>query len=178
MMVTAVDIIAELATMATALELAQDGDGATVELGDGRELKYRTAPDECHDIMRGDDGDLFGRLEWEGRPNDYGHAPRPSGMDGRARKIHAGRGGDAIWWQPPADVTDEHLPALQSSLVDILEYGYQGVIVELLERVADSRGGEHRVVVADASLWGIEAMADHEYVASVIAELIAEVLGS
>lgn len=169
-----IDQLATIATMAIAQDLANKGDGSEVELADGRTLRLKLAPDECHSIMDGDDGDWFGRLEWEGRPNDYGYAPRPSGMDGRARKISLRDGN--VWWQPPADVTDEHLPALESDLRDILEYGYQGIIVELVENVTDSRGGDHRVVVDTASLWGIDAMADDECVASVVTDLIAEVL--
>ena len=167
-----------IATMSVARELAVKGDGATMDIGGGRSLKVREEADDMSLMDEAGEGMWCGRLEWEGRPNNYGHTTRPDGMNGRARKIHVGRGNDVVWWQPPADVADEDLGSLERTISDILEHGYQVIRLELREEVADSRGGTHEVKIASAWLGGVEPFADVDYLASIIAEHIWEVLAT
>lgn len=110
------------------------------------------------------EGVWCGRLEWPSlRTNNYGHHVRPADFDGNAELLGFNRSYDRIWWQPPEDVarTDPHFAELRRSVLDALEYGYVGVIVEC----------EH----GERSLWGIDSM-ESEYQADVACELIDELL--
>lgn len=140
---------------------ALDDDGASVEC-DGRVWTVRTEPDEWTNIMDGDAGDWYGELSWDGPRNAYGWHTRPDGMDGRARKIMHDRDA-AIWWEPPADVTDaDMLRTMARQLRDILEYGYNVVVVE----TDDGRF---------AALGGVEPFADGPYLAGIVGELVDEI---
>lgn len=151
-----------------ALAEAVYGSDATVE-ADGQTYRARIVPDADHSIF--DDGDWFGRLQWVGTDRDTGRpAPRPDGFDGRARKLQSGRG-DPIWWQPPADVADDDLGTLGRTILDLLEFGYVGVIVERLDGT-DAYG--QPIVSAVASLWGIGGLDDEAEVAEVIGDLLTE----
>lgn len=148
-------------TKRDAIVAALTDDGDAVEM-DGRVWTLKFQPDDAS-IMDGDDGDWFGELAWDGPRNAYGWPTRPAGMDGRARKIHAARGGDAIWWQPPADVTDaEMLRTMVRQIRDILEYGYTVVVLE----TSDGR---------IAALGGVEPFADQDYMAMIVGDLAWEI---
>lgn len=152
-------------------------DGGTIPLPDGRTIRYRFVADEWSDPM--DDmgeGTWTGRVEFGTRHPYTGYDQRPDGMDGRARKLRVGRGGDPVWWQVPADVPDDAIEDFGRSIADLLEYGYVMAEVDLRETVVDSRGEGHIVVVNSASPGGIEPFPTEEYACEVLAELIAEVL--
>ena len=150
------------------------GDGDTFELEDGRTLRLKVEPDDDSSIMdEQGEGVWCGRLAWVNRDRWTGHdAPRPDGFDGRARKLQR-NSGDPIWWQPPEDLDADNIVAMSKTLLDLLEYGYCGVIVEL----CDGEDAYHRpIVVKTASLWGIEPFPDKDYLAEVVRELVEEVL--
>lgn len=121
-----------------------------------------------------DDGDWYGSLAWVEPSRETIHArPRLDGFDGAAEKIHTRDG--AIWWQPPEDARRDPAlrKALRGPLVDLIEYGYCGFIVELLE----GEDAYHRPIVREsASLWGVEAFPTDEYRAEIVGELIDEVM--
>lgn len=158
----------------TLAELTSDGD--TAELADGRTLRLRFEPDD----QRMPDGDWFGSLEFVKAPGrwdvrrDYGyeHGPRPEGFDGNA-EILRGHNFDPIWWQPPVDAKrgSDLFDSLRRGVVDILEYGYCGLILEVLDGT-DAYGAP--IVTEVASLWGIEPFPDRAYVAEVVRDLAAE----
>lgn len=156
-------------------DLGDDGD--TVELPDGRTLRLRIEPDQD---QRMPDGDWFGAIEFVKSPRrdsiaaDYGypHSARPAGFDGAAEILRCNNC-DPVWWQPPEDARkDRHLrDSMRSTLVNVLEYGYCGLVLEL----CDGRDAYGRPIVVNmASLWGIEPFPDAGYVAEVVADLAAE----
>lgn len=161
-------------TLADALaDLTQDGD--TIEMGDGRTLRLRIEQDECQVSDLWPD-DCYGAVAYaENSPSGYRDYPRdrPEGFDGNAEKLHVGRGYDAWWWQPPADIrrgTDTF--TMQRRLVsDLLEYGFYSVGIELL----DGTDAYRRPIVANAAwLGGIEPNPSASYLAEVISDLVAE----
>ena len=147
---------------------ASYGAPATAEYN-GVTYRAKIEPDEDTSIF--DDGDWYGNLAWVIADRWTGHAePRPTGFDGRARKLQT-RGGDPIWWQPPADVPADSLDAMASNILEILEYGYHGLILERCE------GTDHYgdpIVRDSASLWGMAGY-EREGLAFVIADLFGEV---
>jgi hypothetical protein len=153
--------------LAEALAEATYGSDVTVE-HNGRTYRARVEADTEHSIF--DDGDWMGILQWATVDRDTGRpSPRPAGFDGRARKLQSGRG-DPIWWQPPADVADDDIRSLGRTILDLLENGYVGVIVERLDGT-DAYG--RPIVTAVASLWGIGGL-DEAYAADVIGDLLTE----
>lgn len=151
--------------------LTEDGD--TFELADGRTLALKFEPDEGTTVE--DDGDWYGHIApVRDGYNDYGTRwPRPDGFDGNAEKIWTRS--DAWWWQPPAEVkrADEGFAALRAALVDLLEYGYSGIVLELRDG-SDAYG---RPIVRNvASLWGIEPFPDASFVREVVDGLLEEVM--
>lgn len=164
-------------TTATAYALYNDGDTET--LPDGRVLRLRLEPDQNHSV---NDYESDGRIEWT-RRNDYG-AVRPSTMDGSARVIDTDWPYD-LWWQPPGKEIigdtpwdDATMRREAARVADLVRYGFQGVILELVGHTpgqgADAYG--RPVVVGVASVWGIEWDVDAAHLAEVVAELAAEVL--
>lgn len=137
-----------------------DERGTDVEV-QGITFRCRVEHDQDHSVF--DDGDWYGELNqgvtrsWQRRPD------RPDHFDGNAECLGVGRSYDRVWWQPPADVkrTDAGFAALRRSLLDLLEYGYVGVLV-------DSDVGEE-------SLWSIGSM-ETEYQCEVACDLIDELL--
>lgn len=150
---------------------------ASLTLPNGQKLVMVIDHDEWSNPM--DDmgeGTWAGRVEFGNRDPYTGHDRRPDGMDGRARKLRVGHGGDPVWWQVPADVPDDAIPTMARNIEDLLEYGYSVVVVKLRETVTDSRGEAHTVTVSMASMGGIEPFPDADYLAYVAADLVAEVL--
>lgn len=156
-----------------------DDDGNVLELEDGSELRVRFEQDDQGINNLRDHGDCWGDTEWfDDRPyGDYvgQRRERPSGFDGNAEKLHVGQGYSACWWQPPEDVprSSEHFAELRQNVKDLLEYGFQGII---LEHVRDMDAYSRGIVVNVASLWGIEPFPTREYRAEVIRDLVDEVL--
>lgn len=153
--------------------LTEDGD--TFELPDGSSLRLRFAPDEDAIGNLRDHGDVWG--DTSVYAYDYrseAHTPRPDGFTGNAEKIQMDRG-YWKWWEPPSDVprSSPHFKELRQEVRDLLEYGFQGIIVEHL-RGMDAYG--RSIVVNVASLWGIEPFVDGAYRAEIVADLVHEVL--
>lgn len=138
----------------------------------GKVYRCSVGPDEYASVM--DDGDWYGALA--PITDRWYHFPptRPDGFDGRARKIHT-RDGD-YWWQPPADVTDEHLSAMRENLTELLEWGYSTVALELLDGT-DAYGSP--IVVQVASLGAVDLTGNEpaDVLGDVLGDLLAELLG-
>ena len=104
---------------------------------DGTLFRVSTEPDQWGDLRDAEDwygkvGIIDLRTEQENRPE---------GFDGAARKVNY-RGG-RFWWQPPADVLADPdlLASMRHDLVDLVDYGYKCVTVELLDPEPDYFGG-------------------------------------
>lgn len=152
---------------------ASYGSPVTAEY-EGVTYRAKIEPDEDSSIF--DDGDWYGSLTWVTHNTWTGQAdPRPSDYDGAARKLQT-RGGDPIWWQPPADLDAENIEAMRTTILDIMEDGYSGLILERCEGT-DHYGAP--IVRDSVSLWGMAGY-DREGLAFVIADLFGEVypLGS
>lgn len=155
--------------------LAHDGD--TVDLGNGLSLLLRIEGDDSgmgwNDMM---DAECFGTVEWTRAT--HGHAPRPDGFDGAARKILTD-GWDVCWWQPPTAKaigtvwTDEQWREQTAYVRERVEYGWSQVGLELRETVTDSLGGEHAVVLDRTWLGGVDDTSS-DYLPSVVSDLYAE----
>jgi hypothetical protein len=148
---------------------ALDYDEATVDLEDGRKLRLRIEPDQSFDIN--DDSDAYGKVEW-GTKDDYGEH-RPKGFSGNAEKLGIYDHGTSLWWEPPEDMkrTDaENFRKFKATVRDLAEYGFHGVILELLQ----GEDAYHRpIVVKVASLWGVDDVG-REYLKDVVSELAVE----
>jgi len=159
---------------------ALEDDGDIYKFDDGRELRLRIEHDEDHSIL---DEEMHGEFAWPGRTNDYGRYDRPAGFDGNAELLGFGRSYDRIWWQPPRGdyaLYDDGKPARRGSkafeeyrttVLELLEYGYVGVIVELWHSCPTCAS---RHEDRSASLWGVEWNADDAYKREVIGDLIDE----
>lgn len=156
-----------------AADLASDGD--EVELPDGRTVRLSIEADSDASVMG--DGDWYGALAWSEESSwSRWRAPRPDGFDGNAEIIRPTQGHDELWWQPPADMArgTDAFDKLRATLCDVLDYGYVWASVEVFtHRDIYGRGCVENV----ASLGGIEAMYDAGYMAEVVGDLLAEVLG-
>lgn len=148
------------------LSLTDDDD--VVDLDDRFSARLRIEPDEAHTVFD-EDPEVFGKLEWVDSP----HGPRPHGFDGRSRKIHTSW--QALWWQPPSDLPDEYLGSTAEKILDLVTYGYKGVILELRESITDAFGNSHLVVVNETSLWGIDTL-DDGYITDVVEDLAHELI--
>lgn len=155
-------------------DLAQDGD--TLELADGRTLRVRVEPDQDHSVF---DEEFWGEFEWVSRTNGYGYTERPDGFDGNAEILERD-GASVLWWQPPRGDYALSYPRgtkefaeFRRSVRDLLEYGFKGVILELLDG-ADAYGMP--IVVEEQSLWGIDSV-DGGYLKDVVSDLFAEMEG-
>lgn len=149
-------------------KLAHDGD--TVDIGDGKSLRLRVEPD--YD-SRVEDDEWYGKIEWAYRGRYHDYAPRPDGFDGNAEVILLDYSA-SLWWQPPADGPKRGTPefqALRSDLRDLIEYGYNILIVERCEG-KDAYG---RPIVQDfTALGGVAAFTVDlsEYVGELVGELL------
>jgi hypothetical protein len=161
-------------------ELVDDGD--TFKFDDGRWLRLKIEYDQDSSIR---DADCWGEVSEYSY--DYwrdGKTPRPDGFDGNAEKLQIGRG-DWIWWQPPrgemawidpetgkvARRGSEAFRKARQDVIDLLTYGFIGIIVELWHE-CPSCASKHEA--NSASLWGIEAMVDDGYKREVISDLLEE----
>ena len=154
--------------MTTAYALYKDGD--TEALPDGRVLRLRFEPDQDSSV---NDYESDGRIEWT-RRNDYG-AVRPSAMDGSARVIDT-EYPYSLWWMPPGkDIIgdtpwdDATMRREESRVRDLVRFGFQGIILEVLQGEDAYR---RPIVVAEASLWGVEWDVDAAYLAEVVSDLV------
>lgn len=155
--------------LADAMQSLTD-DGDTFELADGRSLCLRLFPDEDASI---NDYEGDGQVEW-GESNDYGYV-RPANFTGTARIIKR-EGNSALWWQPPSvemigkSWTNDEMYEEQTRIMELVEYGFTLVRLELRETLTDSAGNEHTVVLADAILGGVDKMYP-----DLVAELAGEI---
>lgn len=150
-------------------ELRDDGD--TIDLEDGRKLRLRIEPDMDAQI---NDFDSYGKIEWGTKDQNSGHEQRPKGFNGNAEKLSIYSGGVSLWWQPPEGMTakrgTEAWRQERSAIRDLAEYGFKGVILEVL----DGEDAYHRpIVTKTASLWGIDSF-DHGYLTEVLGDLATE----
>lgn len=148
-------------------ELSQDGD--TIKMDDGRALRLRIEVDQDASI---NDYDSDGRVEWVRGDRDWSPVryPRPDGFDGRARIIIRDNG-SAMWWQPYEELTEAQIVENAPRIVELVNFGFSGVLVELLDGT-DAYG---RPIVADvASLWGIGSL-ETGYLSEVVSELVEEI---
>ena len=143
-------------------------DGDTIDLNDGRVLRLRIEVDQNSTVE--DSPDLYGLVGWSTTDRDTGHQRRPSNMNGSAEILR--RDGHAsLWWQAPADITDDKARReLRALVADLCDYGFKGVVLELCE------GEDHYgapIVRDSASLWGIDSLEDG-YLLTVVGELWGE----
>jgi hypothetical protein len=150
-------------------DLREDGD--FIGLGDGRALRLRIEPDDVNPF---DDDEFFGRIGWPVR-DDGGRDRRPQGFDGNAEKVTINR--DAAWWQPPADApkrSDPEFAKLRRHAIDLAEYGYSIVTLELL----GGEDGYGRPIVLEVASLGAVDLVDfdpnHEYLTEVVGDLASE----
>jgi hypothetical protein len=146
---------------------ALDKDGAEVWTEDDiAGWRLRIEQDEDASI---NDFDCYGKVEWPGRhSNDYGYHTRPEGFDGSAQKLDTRNG--PIWWQPYREGHKVYNSTADRRVVlDLLEMGFSGVVVEELTRC--DRGHVH--VAELASLWGIDSL-ENGYLAEVVGDLLSE----
>lgn len=104
------------------------GDGENTVTIDGVDYVITVAADDSHSVS--DDGDWFGSIVYANSRYGRYRCERPDGFDGGARLIST-YSGDTYWWQPPTDVISnrETLRGLQSTLLELIEYGYSTVRV-------------------------------------------------
>lgn len=146
-------------------------ESGSLMLADGRRVTLRVGQDECFSIMD-EDPIVFGRLEWVSRSRTWGYdAERPQGFDGGAYKLHFGRSGEPIWWQPPADFVGD-VDKLRRTVVRLLEEGYSFVRVDVDEKCACC--GQWKNVGA-ASLGGVD-LGDWREVDANLVEVVGELL--
>jgi hypothetical protein len=139
-------------------------DGDTLELDDGRMLRLKI---ECDEDASINDYDADGKVEWT-RSNSFGSV-RPAEFSGRARKIDVDYP-YSLWWEPWEGATDEQIRESIPRIVDLVRFGFKGVILELLQ----GEDAYHRpIVVESASLWGIDSL-DNGYIHEVVSELADE----
>jgi hypothetical protein len=151
------------------LDLAQlQDDGDTLEVDQTRALRLRIEVDQ--DASMNDyDGD--GKVEWVRIDQSWSPSrhQRPDSFTGRARVIDH----DfpyVLWWEPWKGATDEQIVANTGRIVDLVRFGFKGVILELCDG-RDAYG--HWIVTKTASLWGIDSL-DNGYLAEVVRDLVEE----
>lgn len=146
------------------------GAPSVVYLSDGRLVRSELVPDQHSEIS---DFDFYGGLKWQRNVND--HAVRPDGFDGNAEIIEK-TWDQSLWWQPPIDV-ERNTPAyttLRSLVVDILNYGFWGIVLELCDG-EDAYGKP--IVKHYASIWGLEPTVSVEDLKFIIQDLWSEIEG-
>ena len=152
-------------------------DSSMIHEPDTRTLRLKIEPDQDSNPFQ--EWECWGKIDYDGRPNDYGHRTRPDRFDGNAERLWLDQNGGSVWWQPPTGDyevkrTDPQWETFRRHVIELASYGMVGLVVELLDG-EDAYG--RPIVVGTASLWGIEPFPDREYVAEVVGELVAEVLG-
>jgi hypothetical protein len=146
-------------------------DGDSVDLPDGRSIRLRLQQDEFASFA--DWPDCYGRVEYAATNRMTGYKDRPEWADGAARKIWAGN--DCFWWQPPADIISnrEQVGGYGRMIHELLIYGWQDVIVEILDEGTDAYGSP--VVREYNSIGGVEwHMMNEDDRASLLADILAD----
>lgn len=143
-------------------------DGKEWDVDDIHKLRLSVRPDEGYTVM--DDGDWFGRLVWTSNERWSGRSQRPSDFTSGRDEILIRDGSYCLWWERPEDITD--VPAFRRSLLDLYESGYTVVGVDALERVTDSLGNHHWIVLGSDGLGGIGGC-DADVLRDLIPDLIA-----
>lgn len=142
-------------------------DGDTLELDDGRVLRLKIEVDQDASINDFD----YGKAEWT-RSNNFGSV-RPAEFSGRARKIDVDSP-YSLWWEPWEGATDEQIHESIPRIVDLVRFGFKGVILELWSTCDHCNA---KSLVKDASLWGIDSL-DNGYIHDVVTELAGEINAS
>jgi hypothetical protein len=149
--------------------------GDSVDLPDGGSMRLKVVEDDC---VSWDDWavDLYGQVchvDEVRRDNSWGREQRPLWADGAARKIWAGR--ECYWWQPADDLKSDPamVKATAKTVRDLLEFGWQVIIVEVLDEGTDAYGSP---IVRDVtSLGGVEWVAmTYEDRAVMVADMLAD----
>ena len=122
---------------------------------------------ECDQDATINDYDSDGKVEWT-RMGNFGSV-RPANFSGRARIIDVDYP-HHLWWEPYEELTEEQIREETPRILDLVRYGFKGVILELCEG-KDYYG--KLIVVNSASLWGIDSL-DNGYIHEVVFELADE----
>lgn len=181
-----IDASAVARTLVDAIDDSGDlyGDGlrARVDLPDGRAASLRIVFDSDGGIGRWDDGphydDVFGTFAERGTSHYDRHpGERPDGFDGRACVIAGSRcngsryAGD-VWWQPPADVPAEALPALERQVRGWFDgdWLHVGAIVSISDPGCDD--AEEALFGIDSGYPGIDGDDGRDSLREHVAELL------
>jgi len=142
-------------------------DGDSMELPNGQVLRLRVIHDDFYSIN--DESDYLGRIEWVS-VRDVFPGRRPAWCDGSAEIIDRD-GSSRLWWQPPSDVKGnaEIVKRLRAQVKLILAYGYNVYMLELCEG-RDAYG--NLIVINVESLSGVEPTYEHEYIDSIVNDLM------
>lgn len=140
----------------------------SLELPDGMTLRLRDEPDEFCTIN--EFSDCYGKVVFRDRNRYSGHGQnRPDDFDGRAEVVRTFS--DEFWWQPPSDVTKEHLPTLRNTVREILDWGFKTLVLEICEDT-DAYG---KSIVRDYTmLGGIEPMLDDKYIMELLVDMVQD----
>lgn len=160
------------AALAKALHGAYMGQSAEVTMHDGRTLRVEITHDP--DTHVNDSPDVWGKLEWD-NGRHYEQVQRPKGFNGNAEVVATDHG-SRLWWQPPADISrkDDVFNRIRESISAWCrdEWHYVVVSVEL----HDAIGANYAPAVIDVRHLGGVEDEDEQYIASVIGELVEELL--
>lgn len=153
------------------MDLSEDGD--VLPLPDGRWLHLEIETDMDFSI---NDEDTYGSVVWSDRNRDFhpSRSVRPDHMNGTARIIHRDGFSD-LWWQPWEGASEEQINDAEGRVLDLWNYGYKIVTLKLMEKVVDSRCGEHVVCVESTSLGGCDFI-DESGLQDILREMVDEVL--
>jgi hypothetical protein len=155
----------------------------TEDLPDGRTLRLLVEGTDVPAMDQINGCDTYGRVAWPVRnryPEMHNGAPdhRPDDFDGAARKLYPNgwHTQGTVWWQPhPTTVAagPEALEREAEEMTRLLGDGFVYVVLELLDGT-DAYG--HPIVVDAESLAGVDRATD-DYLAEIVEELRAELLG-
>lgn len=138
-----------------------------VTLPDGRVIRFMEEPD--YDTRIEDFVDCYGKVsyiwKWDYQPQ------RPEGFDGRARIIHTIH--ERYWWQPPADLADEHLKHTGFLVSEILEWGFYIYTLEVVEACEKCAQFE---VTDRCAIGGMEPTTDMDSRIEVIRDLLSNII--
>jgi hypothetical protein len=116
------------------------------ELPNGYQLKIVEKGDDCTDL---NDFDCYGKVKYSDT--------RPDGFDGSAEKI-----GRNLWWQPYREGRKVYRDC-RKTVIDICEYGFRLMGLQLFGPAVDEVGNSHRVCIASQWISGIEPLISTEY---------------
>lgn len=129
-------------------------DGDTLDVGERHRLRLRVEVDQDASI---NDYDSDGKVQWCER----GERQRPAGFDGAAEKLWAPQNCGAFWWRPWdakdwAAMSADDKRRTRQRICDLMAFGFKQFGLQLLERVHDSFGGEHWLLVDQAWIGGVD----------------------